>query len=128
VRVTEVGAAVVAAALSPIPLADEVILLPTLVGLAALLGRERGLTMAALPWRAFGKVALAGLAARAALNLAVSYVPGVAAVANAASALALTRAYARWADAACSDPKHARPPTFHELIADLRRNGTAAAR
>jgi uncharacterized protein (DUF697 family) len=122
VRATSVGAAGVAAILSPIPLADEVVLLPALVGLGASIGRERGLGLRALPWRVLTTAAVAGLASRAAVNLAVAYLPGVAAVTNAATAFALTRFYAAWADAACADPQHARPPRFEELVSALRKS------
>jgi uncharacterized protein (DUF697 family) len=113
------GTAVVAAILSPIPLADELVLLPALLWVGAAVGRDRGLALGDLPWRAFTTTALVGLGARAGLNLAVSFLPGVAAVANAVSAFALTWAYAHWADAACADPEHARAPTpqsFAELL------------
>jgi hypothetical protein len=103
VRVSELGAAAIAAVLSPIPLADELLIGPGLLGIAAIVGLERGLTLRELPWRALASTAAAGLGARAALNLAVATLPGVAAVANAATAFALTRAYAEWADRACAD-------------------------
>jgi uncharacterized protein (DUF697 family) len=97
VRATEIGAAVVAAVLSPVPLADEIVLAPALLGLAAVIGRDQGVALGDLPWRALAQTAAAGLAARATLNLAVAAIPGVAAVANALTAYALTRAYADWA-------------------------------
>jgi uncharacterized protein (DUF697 family) len=101
VRVAEIGSAFVAAILSPIPLADEFVIAPGLLGIAAIIGRSHGLGLADMPWRSLGKVAFAGLAARASANLAVSCLPGVAAVANAATAFALTRAYADWAERVC---------------------------
>jgi hypothetical protein len=96
---TGVGAAAVAAILSPIPLADEVVLLPALIGVGVVVGRERGIALGALPWRRLAGGAVAGLVARGAINLAVASVPVVAAAANAATAFVLTRAYAAWADA-----------------------------
>lgn len=120
VRATEIGAAAVAAVLSPIPLADELLIAPALLGVAAAIGRERGLTLRQLPWRPLAETAAIGLAARAALNLAVSYLPGVAAVANAATAFALTRAYAEWADGACRDPAHARALSYADLVRTIR--------
>jgi len=102
VRASGLGAAAIAAVLSPIPLADELVIGPGLLGVAAIVGLERGLTLRELPWRALAATAAAGLGARAALNLAVASLPGVAAVANAATAFALTHAYAEWADRACA--------------------------
>jgi hypothetical protein len=101
-RASGLGAAAVAAILSPIPLADEIVIGPGLLGIAAIVGLDRGLTLRELPWRALAATAAAGLGARAALNLAVTSLPGVAAVVNAATAFALTHAYAEWADRACA--------------------------
>ena len=102
VQVSGLGAAAIAAILSPVPLADELVIGAGLLGIGALVGLDRGLTWRELPWRTLAATAAAGLGARAALNLAVASVPGVAAVANAATAFALTRAYAEWADRACA--------------------------
>ncbi|HEX8790028.1 MAG TPA: hypothetical protein VF765_03695 [Polyangiaceae bacterium] len=102
VRASGLGAAVIAAVLSPIPLADELVIGPGLLGVAAIVGLDRGLKLPELPWRVLVATAAAGLGARAALNLAVTSLPGVAAVVNAATAFALTRAYAEWADRACA--------------------------
>jgi uncharacterized protein (DUF697 family) len=101
VRAAEIGSALVAAVLSPIPLADELFIAPGLLGMAAVIGHHHGLSLAAMPWRALGRAAFVGLAARASANLAVSGLPGIAALANAATAFALTRAYAQWAERAC---------------------------
>lgn len=101
VRASGLGAAAVAALLSPVPLADELVLGPGLLGIAAIVGLDHGMALRELPWRALATTAAAALGARAALNLAVTPIPGVAAVVNAATALALMRAYAQWADRAC---------------------------
>ena len=102
VRATGLGAAAIAAVLSPVPLADELVIGPGLLGIGALVGLDRGLTWRELPWRSLAATAAAGLGARAAMNLAVTSVPGVAAVVNAATAFALMCAYADWADRACA--------------------------
>ena len=102
VRASGLGAAAIAAVLSPIPLADELVMGPGLLGVGAVVGLDRGLALRELPWRALAATAAAGLGARAALNLAVASFPGVAAVVNAATAFALTQAYAEWADRACA--------------------------
>ncbi len=98
-------AAIVAAAfgvvLSPIPLADEIVLLPGYGLLTAKIAMSRGMGLRAVPWRPIALTALAGLGARAAVNIAVSYVPLVAAAANAVSAAALTTVFGRYVDAAC---------------------------
>lgn len=101
VRASGLGAAAIAAVLSPVPLADELVIGPGLLAIAAVVGIDRGLTLGELPWRTLAATAVAGLGARAALNVAVALLPGVAAVVNAATAFALTRAYAEWADRTC---------------------------
>lgn len=102
VQASGLGAAAIAALLSPVPLADELVIGPGLLGIGAIVGLDRGLTWRELPWRSLAVTAAAALGARAALNLAVTSVPGVAAVVNAATAFALTRAYAEWAEQACA--------------------------
>lgn len=104
VRQTSVFSGVLAVVLSPVPLGDEVVLLPTLALMAARIGRAHGLGAVDLPWRRVGSTALAALGARATLNLAVSYIPGVAAVANAITAVALMHALGTYVDRACTTP------------------------
>jgi uncharacterized protein (DUF697 family) len=101
IRRASIGAAAFGVILSPIPLADELVLLPAYAVLSARIARARGLELRAIPWRPIGLTALAGLGVRAAVNLTVSYIPFVAAAANAASAVALTQFFGRYVDAAC---------------------------
>src|ERR1043166_165809 len=72
-----------AAVLSPIPLADELLFVPVYGVVAARIGKHHGLATRDVPWRPIVMTALAALGARAAINVTVSYIPGVAAVANA---------------------------------------------
>ena len=108
------------ALLSPIPLVDELLLFPIYGGLAARIGNHHGLALSAVPWKPVLRTALNGLLARAGLNLAVSFIPGVALVANAASAAFLTEVFGRWADSACADPAGARPVGVRELAVMLK--------
>ena len=66
------------------------------------IARARGLGLDTVPWRPIAVTAVAGLGARAAVNLTVSYIPFVAAAANAASGVALTRFFGRFVDTACA--------------------------
>jgi uncharacterized protein (DUF697 family) len=97
---TGVASAALGVVLSPIPLADELILMPLYGVMTARIGHARGVDLAALPWRPIGRAVFAGLAARAVANLSLAFIPGVAAVANAVSAAALTRVIGRYADTA----------------------------
>lgn len=114
------ASAVLAAVLSPIPLADELALLPVFAVLATRVGRAHGLAVRALPWRAIAMTTVSGLSARATLNLAVSFIPGVAAVANAASAVALVEYFGQWVDGACARPDAAKGVSIKTLFDALR--------
>ena len=123
---TAVGSAVVGAVLSPIPLIDELVLFPVYGWLTSRIGRTYGLTFRDVPWRPVLRTAFNGLLARAGLNLAVSYIPGVAAVANAASAALLTELFGRYADGACASPAEARAVGVRELADLLRKEASSA--
>jgi uncharacterized protein (DUF697 family) len=118
--------------LSPIPLADELVFVPIFGVMAAQIGKAHGLAFKQLPWRPIAETALATLTARAALNVAVSYVPGVAAVANAVSAVTATKLLGRYIDDACANPAAAHPLSIREATErlkealSLRRKGQAA--
>lgn len=95
---TTFASAALGVVLSPIPLADELLLVPIYGVMTARIGRARGVGVGAVPWRPIGKAIVAGLAARAAANIGLAFLPGVAAVANAVSAAALTKVLGDYAD------------------------------
>jgi uncharacterized protein (DUF697 family) len=132
VRRTSVLTAALGVILSPIPLADELLLLPIYGVMVARIGKAHGLSSGQIPWKPVVATAVAGLAARAAVNVTVSYIPGVAAVANAVSAVALTRFFGRYVDGACREPASARALSIQDILAALRtlrrsRDSQAAA-
>jgi uncharacterized protein (DUF697 family) len=128
IRRATYASVVVGVILSPIPLADELVLLPAYGALAARIGRAHGIPLGSMPWRPIVLTALAGLGARAAINLTVSYIPFVAAAANAASAVMLTRIFGRYVDDACHAPKSAQPLRWKDLVDSMRsqKNPTRA--
>lgn len=101
IRVTGVTATALGVVLSPIPLADELMLAPIYGVMAVAIGHANGLSPTELPWRKVGAAIGGGLAARGAANLAFAFIPGVAAVANAVSAALLTEALGRYVDSVC---------------------------
>jgi uncharacterized protein (DUF697 family)/ElaB/YqjD/DUF883 family membrane-anchored ribosome-binding protein len=107
--------------LSPIPLADEVLLLPLLGTMTVRIGRAHGVGWREIPWKAVGKTAAGALVARAAVNLGVSFIPFVAAAANAASAATLTGTFGAYADRVCGDPTQAHAETVEELKVDVHQ-------
>jgi len=129
VRRAGITSAVIGVILSPIPLADELVLLPVYGVMSARIGKHHGLTRREIPWRPIALTACAGLAARAAINLTVSFIPGVAAVANAASAAALTQLLGRYVDAACKNPADTHVLSvreFAEQFRDMKQAGKVA--
>jgi uncharacterized protein (DUF697 family) len=128
VRGASLVAGAIAVVLSPIPLADEIALLPVFGVMAARIGKGHGLAARDLPWKALSTTAFTALAARAAVNVTVSYIPGVAAVANAASAVALTHVLGAYVDDVCKDPASAHVLTFREVTEKMKAAVTRAAR
>ena len=98
---TTIASGTLGVLLSPIPLADELLLVPIYGVMTARIARARGLGLTRVPWKPIGKAVLAGLAARAAANVSFALIPGVAAVANAVSAVALTKLLGDYADKTC---------------------------
>lgn len=92
VRTTTALSAATAVLLSPIPFADELVLLGVYAGMSLAIGKTFALSPREVPWRPIAKRVVGGLAARAAVSGLVGFIPGVAAIANAVSAAALTRA------------------------------------
>jgi hypothetical protein len=88
--------------------------------MAQRIARAHGLAGRAVPWRAIARTGVNGLVARAVANLAVSYIPGVAAVATAATAALLCELIGAAVDEACADPGHAQPVSVRDLGARLR--------
>lgn len=120
VRRARITSAVVGVILSPIPLADEIVLLPVYGLMSDRIGKHYGLPTSEIPWRPIIWTTCAGLAARAAINLTVSFIPGVAAVANAASAAALTELLGRYVDAACKNPAETRVLSMRDFANQFR--------
>jgi uncharacterized protein (DUF697 family) len=115
----------IAVVLSPIPLADEIALLPVFGVMAGRIGKLHGLKLRDVPWRPIAVTTAAALAARATLNLAVSFVPGVAAVANAVSAVTVTRMLGRYVDEACETPAAAHPLSMKDILGQMKPIKTA---
>jgi uncharacterized protein (DUF697 family) len=120
IHTTSIVAAVIGAVLSPIPLADEIVLMPVFAVLTTTIARRRGLPRARVPWKPILGTAAAGLGARAAVNVTVAYIPGVAAVANAASAALLTELFGQYVDVACDAPEEARVLSMKQMLDALR--------
>jgi uncharacterized protein (DUF697 family) len=120
IRRTSLVTAGLGVVLSPLPLVDELLLLPIYGVLATRIGSEHNLKFRQMPWKPICATALAGLTARAAVNLSVGYIPGVAAAASAVSAVALTQFLGGYIDEACADPNDVSPLGVQEIVARIR--------
>jgi uncharacterized protein (DUF697 family) len=109
-----------AVVLSPVPLADEIAFLPVFGVMTARIANTYGLALKDIPWRPIAATTVAALAARATVNVAVSYIPGVAAVANAVSAVTVTRMLGKYIEATCAEPGGARAMSFKEVAQHLK--------
>ena len=109
VRATGLTSMALGVVLSPIPLADEIMLVPIYGGMATAIGVVHGVAPWALPWRKVGRAVVGGLVVRAAANIGFAFVPGVAAVANAISAAVLTEVLGRYIDGLCREAATAAP-------------------
>ena len=87
--------------LSPIPMADEIALVPVYAWLTLRVARARRKRARELPWSPLAKTMLAGLLVRGGIDATVATVPGVAAVVNATTAVALTQIYGACVDHVC---------------------------
>ena len=114
--------AAVAALLSPIPLADEIALMPLYAALAARLARIHRVPLRHVPWGALAATTWNGLVARAAANLAFNLLPLLAAGVNATTATVLTVSLGRYFDRALAHPEVAPDVIgFREPHDELRR-------
>ena len=117
IRISGIVSAGVAAVLSPIPLADEIMMLPILTALTLRIGSAHELPLGEIPWKPVGVAAAKALGARAVGNLAVAGFPGVALIANAVSAYALSGYVGREADRLCLRRKAELSPIAHASAA-----------
>lgn len=115
VRTTSIVSAALGVVLSPIPFADELLLIPIYGVMSARIGKARGLGLGKVPWRSIASATMTGLVARAAFNVSFAFIPGVAAVSNAITAAALTGVLGRYADLACAAPESAQAPSLKDL-------------
>jgi len=121
-----VVSAVIGAVLSPIPLIDEIVLMPFYLRFASKIASTHQLERGQTPWRPIAQTTFNGLVARFAVNVTVGFIPGVAAATNAASAAALTALLGTYFDDACADPAGAQPIGVKAIVGVLRDKLTEA--
>lgn len=102
IRRASVASAGISVVLSPIPLADEIALVPVYAWLTMRVARARRKAARDVPWPSLAKVAVAGLFVRGAIDATVATVPGLSALVNATTAVGLTHVYGACVDDACA--------------------------
>lgn len=120
IRRASTAAAGISVVLSPIPLADELALVPLYAWLTLRIARVSGKTAKEIPWRPLAKTAFVGLVIRGGIDATVAAIPGVAAVINASTAVALTEIYGACVDYVCHDPSPTTTLGFREIVEALR--------
>jgi uncharacterized protein (DUF697 family) len=115
-------AAVVAFFTQPVPLLDEVIVVPIHYGLTVRLARSRGVSVFKLPWRSVQRIIWYGAGARLVTNMSLGLVPVVGAFANSITAIALTEFLARWLDEFLEHPDQPPPDVTMEGLKTLFAN------
>jgi uncharacterized protein (DUF697 family) len=119
VHKTTILSATIGVVLSPIPLLDEIVLIPVFAQMTRRIAKLHAL--AKVPWRPIVKSTAVGLIARGMVNIPFAPVPGVSTAVDAATAAALTEILGEYVDAVCRDPESAQPLKVREVASMLQR-------
>ncbi len=106
--------------MSPIPLLDELALLPIYTVMTSRIGKHHSLKWGQIPWRPILRTTAAGLVARAGINLTVALIPGVSAVGSAVTAAALTEIFGTYVDGVCANPTTATSMSVKHVFGMLK--------
>jgi len=105
----------------PVPVLDELIVVPLHYRLIRRLAEERGVSPKTLPWPQLRRIIWYGAAARLVGNLSVGFVPVVGMFSNAITAIALTEYLARYLDDVLANPDREPPEVTMEGLKELFR-------
>jgi hypothetical protein len=102
---------------TPLPMLDEVVVVPLHYALCRKLAKERGVRPKDLPWKQLRRIIWWGAGARTALAASLSPIPIAGTVANVVTAYALTEFLSTYLDEALSHPERpAREITRADLV------------
>ncbi len=124
-RITNIysGVSAVAAFVTqPIPMLDELIVVPIHYALCVKLARSRNFSILKLPWKPIKKIIWYGAAARLVGNFSLGLVPIVGMFSNAITAIALTEYLARYLDEAIANPDRPPPEVTMDGLKELFTN------
>jgi uncharacterized protein (DUF697 family) len=121
-RITNVysGVSAVAAFVTqPVPMLDELIVVPIHYALCVKVARARSFSILKLPWKPIKKIIWYGAAARLVGNFSLGLVPVVGMFSNAITAIALTEYLGRYLDEAIANPDKPPPDVTMESLKAL---------
>ena len=124
-RITNVYSSVTAVAAfvtQPVPLLDELIVVPIHYVLCVKVARSRGVSILKLPWRPIKKIIWYGAGARLVANFSLGLVPVVGMFSNAITAIALTEYLGRYLDEVIAHPDRPPPEVSMESLKELFAN------
>lgn len=114
--------AVAAFVTQPVPMLDELIVVPIHYALCVKVARSRNFSILKLPWRPIKKIIWYGAAARLVGNFSIGLVPIVGMFSNAITAIALTEFLGRYLDEAIANPDSPPPDVTMESLKELFTN------
>jgi uncharacterized protein (DUF697 family) len=124
VHKTSIVSATIGVVLSPVPLLDELVLIPVFAAMTKRIARAHAIDR--VPWKPIAKSTAVGLVARGLVNIAFVAIPGVSTAVDAATAAALTEVLGKYVDETCADPAAARTLKVREVMGMLKAAAQAA--
>jgi uncharacterized protein (DUF697 family) len=119
VHKNSIAAATIGVVLSPIPLLDEIVLVPLIARMTRRIAKLHA--VAKVPWGPVLKSTAVGLVARGLVVIPFIPVPGVSTAVDAASAAALTEILGEYVDTVCRDPGTAHVLKVREVADMIQR-------
>lgn len=120
IRRASVAAAGISVVFSPVPLVDELVLAVMYTWVTVSVAHARGKPVREVPWGPLAKTALVGLVVRGGIDAPAGQIPGLTALVNATTAVALTRIYGACIDYACTRPPEATGFGPRDVLAAIR--------
>ena len=118
VHKTSMVSAAIGVVLSPVPLLDELALIPLYAAMTKRIARVHAVER--VPWKPIAKSTAVGLVARGFVNALFAVLPGVSTAVDAATAAALTEILGAYVDETCREPARARTLRVREVVSMLR--------
>jgi uncharacterized protein (DUF697 family) len=116
-----IASAVTSVVTHPVPLVDELFVIPIHYAFVVRLARARGVKVRDVPWRQVQQLIWGGAGVRFGFDLAFGVVPVAGAIAHAITASALTQVLGEYLDEALDKPSSPPPVTVQGIKQSLLR-------